>query len=465
MRTAAILTRAFYADSAPDLILPHILRQVANVQVARIFASCSAQHALFLSTDNYVYAYGENVQGQCGISDGKVALTEPVRLERNAFVPQLSSNDRVIAAAVGGAHSLIVTANGSVYAAGDNSMGQCGISGAAHISPFRRLAKFDSPVQEAACGVDFSLVRTSDGLVYGMGSAAYGQLGTGEYGVVFSSPEPSFVAHHAPVQVKLPPVVQIACGMHHSVAVDAEGYAYAWGAGSYGRLGTGSQLDCRTPVRLQQFARKNRQDRVRAVAAGNNATAVIDQRQRLWVVGRWRVHGSGGFTEHYQIFRPLPELHEKEVRAVALGADSMHCIASNKRGTSAHVYGWGELAAHGVLGMGPAAPPADPTICPALENVGVIQVAAGMHTVYWLTQPSGSAYSELLRFPERIESPSTCVACGKGDPSDSTLLECDRCESPYHLACLKPPLEAIPDGEWLCEQCIAQARKKRRVHS
>jgi uncharacterized Zn finger protein (UPF0148 family) len=33
---------------------------------------------------------------------------------------------------------------------------------------------------------------------------------------------------------------------------------------------------------------------------------------------------------------------------------------------------------------------------------------------------------------------------------DINVLQCD---NPYHLKCLKPPLTAVPDGEWFCPGC------------
>jgi hypothetical protein len=29
-----------------------------------------------------------------------------------------------------------------------------------------------------------------------------------------------------------------------------------------------------------------------------------------------------------------------------------------------------------------------------------------------------------------------------------------QCDSPYHLGCLIPPLDAVPDGEWFCPRCL-----------
>ena len=28
-----------------------------------------------------------------------------------------------------------------------------------------------------------------------------------------------------------------------------------------------------------------------------------------------------------------------------------------------------------------------------------------------------------------------------------------QCDNPYHLACLDPPLDAVPEGEWFCPDC------------
>jgi len=32
-----------------------------------------------------------------------------------------------------------------------------------------------------------------------------------------------------------------------------------------------------------------------------------------------------------------------------------------------------------------------------------------------------------------------------------------QCEGAYHLGCLTPPLTEIPDGEWFCPKCEAEA--------
>jgi hypothetical protein len=57
----------------------------------------------------------------------------------------------------------------------------------------------------------------------------------------------------------------------------------------------------------------------------------------------------------------------------------------------------------------------------------------------------------------RIEMPSAekhdhdeCAICGDG----GNLLICDGCDGEFHMDCLKPPLESVPEGRWECDECV-----------
>eukprot|EP01012_Entosiphon_sulcatum_P051682 TRINITY_DN70991_c0_g1_i1.p1 TRINITY_DN70991_c0_g1~~TRINITY_DN70991_c0_g1_i1.p1 ORF type:complete len:329 (+),score=49.27 TRINITY_DN70991_c0_g1_i1:664-1650(+) len=53
--------------------------------------------------------------------------------------------------------------------------------------------------------------------------------------------------------------------------------------------------------------------------------------------------------------------------------------------------------------------------------------------------------------PEDFEG--GCSVCGGSDFPEHILL-CDMCDAEYHLHCLNPPLSAVPEGEWLCPECL-----------
>ncbi|KAG0485497.1 hypothetical protein HPP92_009576 [Vanilla planifolia] len=40
------------------------------------------------------------------------------------------------------------------------------------------------------------------------------------------------------------------------------------------------------------------------------------------------------------------------------------------------------------------------------------------------------------------------------------MVECDDCLGGFHLRCLKPPLQNVPDGDWICEFCVARKAGK-----
>ncbi|MFC4225155.1 RCC1 domain-containing protein [Lysinibacter cavernae] len=108
-------------------------------------------------------------------------------------------------------------------------------------------------VTHVAAGVRHSLILTADGTVFSFGSGADGQLGVG----LFSSSS-------VPVQVRagaqasgtpyLTGIVSIAAGDNTSFAVAADGSVYAWGSGYWGSLGDGTSGDGRRqplPLRVK----------------------------------------------------------------------------------------------------------------------------------------------------------------------------------------------------------------------
>jgi PHD-finger len=46
--------------------------------------------------------------------------------------------------------------------------------------------------------------------------------------------------------------------------------------------------------------------------------------------------------------------------------------------------------------------------------------------------------------------PDACAVCGDG----GSLLICDGCEGEFHMSCLRPPLKVVPEGQWLCDECV-----------
>lgn len=58
-----------------------------------------------------------------------------------------------------------------------------------------------------------------------------------------------------------------------------------------------------------------------------------------------------------------------------------------------------------------------------------------------------------IRVPDNIFE-LLCELCGGGHHENQIIL-CDRCDRGCHLFCLMPPLDAVPEGEWVCPLCRA----------
>jgi hypothetical protein len=97
--------------------------------------------------------------------------------------------------------------------------------------------------------------------------------------------------------------------------------------------------------------------------------------------------------------------------------------------------------------------------------------AAAWLTIFIVKSVEVTSYKEntlgaLPIWPMEVESASTCIACfedrGEHDPImcekvcplHSSMRQADvQCEEAYHLDCLDPPLEVVPEDDWYCPDC------------
>lgn len=56
------------------------------------------------------------------------------------------------------------------------------------------------------------------------------------------------------------------------------------------------------------------------------------------------------------------------------------------------------------------------------------------------------------RFGDEGRELSVCEECGRSDRRHLMLL-CSACDSRFHVACLSPPLAAVPFEDWFCQEC------------
>jgi alpha-tubulin suppressor-like RCC1 family protein len=230
-------------EGAEDLASPHILRSLSNVAIVSIHGGPTASHFVCLDRAGGAWLFGRNealnlgssTGGSGGAKEGYVPETCP-RYLTPTRLGHPDAKSRFTSAIIGRSFTLLVTNDGTLYAAGDNKHGQLGLSPKAKLglAGFTRVESCKHlDVVGGAAGGNFTLLVCKDGKVYALGSAEHGQTGTGRTGehiakantVAFDLlSEPTLVGGALAGRK----VVQVACGTAHSIALDDEGLVYTW---------------------------------------------------------------------------------------------------------------------------------------------------------------------------------------------------------------------------------------------
>lgn len=198
-------------------------------------------YSLALTNDGTVWAWGNDSSGQLGSLGltrpcGDDQDGTPRLCSGSAIPTAVLGVSHAVAIAAGTRHALTLASDGTVWAWGDDSSGQLGTGTISSASAVVQVVDpGDAPeplrhIMAVAAGGAHSLALSADGTVWAWGSGDHGQLGSG-----------STADSATPVQVSgLSKVVAIAAGTTHSVAATADGTAWAWGGNDAGQLGTSS---------------------------------------------------------------------------------------------------------------------------------------------------------------------------------------------------------------------------------
>jgi alpha-tubulin suppressor-like RCC1 family protein len=187
-------------------------------------------HSLGIRTNGTAWAWGGGADGRLG--DGiATARSSPV-LVAGGFTDWCGVS-------AGGAHSLGIRTNGTVWAWGFNSAGQLGdgtLTGRS--SPVSVVGSFTDWCAVAG-GVNHSLGIRTNGTAWAWGSNSQGRLGDG-----------TTTGRSSPVSVVggFTDWCDVSASGYHSIGIRTNGTAWAWGRGTNGQLGDGTTACRSSPV-------------------------------------------------------------------------------------------------------------------------------------------------------------------------------------------------------------------------
>ncbi|CAF1444726.1 unnamed protein product [Didymodactylos carnosus] len=207
-------TKAQLILAPTQLSLDHV---PANVQWKQL--ACGAHHSSALTSDGFVYVWGSNSEGQCGVEE-KQMIKLLYKLKLNFYVHFI---------ACGQAHTALIDNQGRLHTFGSNRYQQLGRTGEQ-----KQIVPVELPypikIKSVACGYQHTIVLDTDGYVYTCGTGEQGQLGNEMLHI--SSPKFKIIK-----TLQDRTIVSIACGAFHTGTIDENGRLYLWGEGRFGKLG------------------------------------------------------------------------------------------------------------------------------------------------------------------------------------------------------------------------------------
>eukprot|EP00752_Nemacystus_decipiens_P007119 g6377.t1 len=240
-------------------LLPRTLEPYGLLPGERVVAvSCSERHSILVTSMGSVYSAGDGTDGALGL--GVRESSDAFRLVE-WFAEQMPP-PKACQASTGsdliGCHSAVLDADGRLYtwgvgaAAGHASLkpvllprevetlGGFGTGSGARGAD-GRPAGLRARVKGVACGGGFTLAVTHGGEVFAWGSWARGRLGLGrppERTTGRKKKVPRFQATPRKVSgLGKSPIVQVAAGAWHGMALTEDGAVYTWGYNASGQLG------------------------------------------------------------------------------------------------------------------------------------------------------------------------------------------------------------------------------------
>lgn len=197
--------------------------ELKNLNSAKM-VSAGYDHGLALRVDRSVWAWGSNGFGQYGYIPDDLEMKK----RKAVRVPGVMNAIQVSA---GISHNMALKDDGTVISWGNNDYGQLGIANTS--KSYSTYSKSTIPdfkdVVIIEAGNNNSFAIKSDGSLWAWGDNSMGQLGTG-----------NTASSNSPVKVTdLTGIKDISAGSFHTVALKEDGTLWIWGSNIYGQLGIG----------------------------------------------------------------------------------------------------------------------------------------------------------------------------------------------------------------------------------
>ena len=300
-------------DNLNKLTLPRIIFKLKNEYVKQIYSGW--EHNIIINKNGELFSFGHNKNYQCGLPNNN-EMNDKINNPTNISI--INNNFRAISAACGNEHTLVLKSDNSVYAFGNNEEGELGLEDN-NIKTYKfnkiNFGKYSNQITQISAGTVHNLALTKDGRVFAWGSSQGGQLGLPEdylinkpgFKETFFLYEPTIIHinknlknNNEKMKNNLEVddsdedfIIKVSCGEAHSVALSNNGSVYSWGFGSNGQLGLGFCEDTFEPgygtklsrIFTPQYVKNLENDKIIDIQCGKTFSMFINNKKEILACG------------------------------------------------------------------------------------------------------------------------------------------------------------------------------------
>ena len=300
--------------SITNVLYPTKIPELSNIKDI----DANSEHALALTNNGEVFAWGYNANGQIGDGTTTVKST-PYKISELSNIASIATVSY---------RSAAVSDDGKLYIWGDNANNQISAGTTTnHKVPYLIEALSDMHVKKVILGASYTIVQTIDDELYAWGNNSGGQLGIG-----------TTTSSDIPVKINFnKSIKQIEGDRSHTMILTEDGEVYAWGYNSNGELGDGTTNNVTSPKKISSLSN------IKSIAAGNGRSMAIDENGRVYVWGENSGNSSGQLGDGTTVDQKTPKLLNgiENIKYIALTktsvTDSTGFLISEDNTT----YGWG----------------------------------------------------------------------------------------------------------------------------